>query len=537
MSAADSPASVWVRHCEQDTRDGVEGSVSGTIPRWLNGNLIRNGPGGKKVGEHHYNHLFDGLSLLHLVNITDGKAKYISRYLESETYKLNHRANRIVVSEFGTAGVPDPCLSLFDKFSTYFKPALTQKRTDNCLVNVMQVKDELVAMTELSTVRVVDPNTLETKPELVRYTDYVSVQRVTAHPHLEGNVAYNLAFSTGPSGPPKFAIISLADGKIQNSKIVASVPCRWKFTPPYLHSFGITDNFYIIAETPMAIDARLLALPAFFGMSSFNALRYFNGEKTKFRIMSRETGEEIKVNAYAPGFFNFHYLNCYEKDDMLVIDVCAADDNLIEYLKMENIKKPADDMSRKMCNVEPRRYIIPVGNLDSSPVNVDLLKDFPDAKIGENRATAVKEANGELMVTGVRLGEVFMELPRINYRYNKKQYTYAYGASVSDYKLKMFDFDGIVKLNVTNGETTFWQDQDYFSSEPVFVETPGGVEEDDGVLLSILISKNKPKELALIVLNAQDMKEMARVDFIASGAVTSTFHGQFIASKGEVHAY
>jgi carotenoid cleavage dioxygenase-like enzyme len=36
----------------------------GTIPRWLNGSLYRNGPGMFEVGEHKFKHWFDGMSML-----------------------------------------------------------------------------------------------------------------------------------------------------------------------------------------------------------------------------------------------------------------------------------------------------------------------------------------------------------------------------------------------------------------------------------------------------------------------------------------
>lgn len=94
--------------------------------------------------------------------------------MESDAYHLNHRANRIVVSEFGTLGVDDPCLSLFGKFSAWFLPRLSKVGTDNCSVNVLQVKDELLAMTETNTVRIVDPVTLEIKSEKVRVSSRVS---------------------------------------------------------------------------------------------------------------------------------------------------------------------------------------------------------------------------------------------------------------------------------------------------------------------------------------------------------------------------
>jgi Retinal pigment epithelial membrane protein len=106
---------VWLRSCEQEIIDPVEGVVSGEIPSWINGSLLRNGPGSIKVGDSTYNHLFDAAALLHRFNIYDGKVTYQCRFLKSETFKKNSAANRIVVSEFGTALVPDPCQSIFER--------------------------------------------------------------------------------------------------------------------------------------------------------------------------------------------------------------------------------------------------------------------------------------------------------------------------------------------------------------------------------------------------------------------------------------
>lgn len=36
--------------------------------------------------------------------------------------------------------------------------------------------------------------------------------------------------------------------------LVAGVPCRWKLNPSYMHSFGITDNYFIIIEQPLTIS-------------------------------------------------------------------------------------------------------------------------------------------------------------------------------------------------------------------------------------------------------------------------------------------
>ena len=46
---------------------------------------------------------------------TTGGVTYQSRYLRSDAYRRNMAANRIVVSEFGTAAYPDPCKTIFQR--------------------------------------------------------------------------------------------------------------------------------------------------------------------------------------------------------------------------------------------------------------------------------------------------------------------------------------------------------------------------------------------------------------------------------------
>ena len=59
---------------------------TGEIPSWLEGTLIRNGPGITKVGEDEYNHIFDGLAVLHRLHIQNGKViKFITNSQACET--------------------------------------------------------------------------------------------------------------------------------------------------------------------------------------------------------------------------------------------------------------------------------------------------------------------------------------------------------------------------------------------------------------------------------------------------------------------
>lgn len=56
---------VWLRSCEQEIIEPIEGETKGVIPFWLRGQLLRNGPGSLKVGNMTFNHLFDSSALLH----------------------------------------------------------------------------------------------------------------------------------------------------------------------------------------------------------------------------------------------------------------------------------------------------------------------------------------------------------------------------------------------------------------------------------------------------------------------------------------
>lgn len=59
--------------------------IQGTIPSWLQGELVRVGPGIQKIGNDQYSHLFDGLAILHKFTVKDGKVT-AANYLSSNVH-------------------------------------------------------------------------------------------------------------------------------------------------------------------------------------------------------------------------------------------------------------------------------------------------------------------------------------------------------------------------------------------------------------------------------------------------------------------
>ncbi|TSY98103.1 Beta,beta-carotene 9',10'-oxygenase [Bagarius yarrelli] len=144
----------------EETPEPISTRVKGTIPTWICGNLLRNGPGKFEFGNQHFNHWFDGMALMHCFQIADGQVTYRSRFLRSDSYKQNSEMNRIVMSEFGTLAFPDPCKNVFQRFLSCFE---RMKPTDNANVNFVKYKSDYYVSTETNFMHKVDPDTLETK--------------------------------------------------------------------------------------------------------------------------------------------------------------------------------------------------------------------------------------------------------------------------------------------------------------------------------------------------------------------------------------
>ena len=83
------------------------------------------------------------------------------------------KAGRIVYSGFGTTVAPDPCSHMFQNFVSFFKPA-NQLPGDNCNVNIWPIGDKYYAITETSSMREIDPITLETGGR-VNSSDFISI--------------------------------------------------------------------------------------------------------------------------------------------------------------------------------------------------------------------------------------------------------------------------------------------------------------------------------------------------------------------------
>ncbi|CAL8248727.1 unnamed protein product [Merluccius merluccius] len=57
-----------------------------------------------------------------------------------------------------------------------------------------------------------------------------------------------------------------------------------------------------------------------------------------------------------------------------------------------------------------------------------------------------------------------------------------------------------------------WRHPGLFPSEPVFVPAPNAAEEDDGVVMSVIITPEEDKSTFLLVLDAKTFTELGRAE-------------------------
>lgn len=77
--------------------------------------------------------------------ITDGNVSYQCRFIQTDVLKRDLAANRIVANGFGTAAVPDPCQTIFQRISSAFS---IEPISDNTNVSVYPFDDEIYTFTE-----------------------------------------------------------------------------------------------------------------------------------------------------------------------------------------------------------------------------------------------------------------------------------------------------------------------------------------------------------------------------------------------------
>ena len=457
---------------ERTVPEPVELEVSGKLPDWLAGSIVRTGPAQFEVGERSMNHWFDGLALLDRFTIERGRVTYTSRMLGSGAYRAASERGEISYREFAT----DPCMSLFGRVMSVFTPNVT----DNANVNVGRAGDRWVAMTETPLQVEFDPETLATAG-VAEYADGRKLHGTVAHPHHDAERGELLSFTTAYGRRSRYEVYRLPDG----SRTRASFGTAKTARPSYMHSFALTERYAVLFEQPYRVNPVALLLS---GRPFIENFRWKPELGMRFLVFDR-AGGALRTVVEGEPFFVFHQVNAFERGGDIVLDLCAYEDaGIVEALYLERLRAGERPPSAHL-----RRYRLPLDG-----------------------GAAVREGESEESV----------ELPRIAYRRcSGRDYRYAWGTSVL--RDSSAWFDSLVKLDVTGAEPARrWQAPGCHPGEPVPVAAPDARGEDDGVILSVVLDGERDSSF-LLVLDARSLEELARVE--SPMRLPFGFHAQYAA--------
>ncbi|EDO46083.1 predicted protein [Nematostella vectensis] len=488
----------------------VQAKITGQIPPWLSGTLIRNGPGKFEFGEFEYNHIFDGPALLYRFTIDNGKVEYFNKFLRSKSFLENTKANRITHMEYGTNAVPDPCKSIFHRYFSYYFGSDKEKITDNCLVNVIELKKRFYAVSELPVLWQIDSQSLDVIGKVDVSTDMDDpLDNSLAHPHEEPDgTVYNYGIKRGRF--TKYNIYKVPprskESPLEKTMAGAQVICSLSPTKAeaYVHSFGMSESYFILLENPFFFSIPRFLARSFFGWTLDKCFYWDPTQLSRIHVLCRKTGKELAVFTTDP-MFVFHHINAFEKNGEIILDVVAyPDGDIMNGLLIQDM--------RDFCNKKGRtEHQIPAGQF----------RRYHLPNPAERGRSTSSEEPHHIFNFEVLYDK--MELPRINYEHcNTKEYTYVYGLTNTSSSLL---YDEIVKINTFSKEVKTWRFPNHFPSEPVFVPKPGGVREDEGVVLSMVIDTANGNTY-LLVLDAQTFDELGRATVPEIGA--STIHGRFV---------
>lgn len=442
--------------------------VIGELPRDLSGMFVRNGPNPKfpPIGRYNW---FDGDGMLHGVQISNGKAAYRNRYVQTRAFKLEQNAGRAIWT--GLMEPPqlnNPSNNLFGPFKNTANTALVWHA------------GHLLALWEGG-----EPYEIEV-PDLNTIGPYTYDGKLaspfTAHPKVDAITGEMVFFGYSLLERPylRYSVVS-AQGELLRT-IPIDLPVG-----VMMHDFAITEHYTIFMDLPLTFRLERLRRrePAYM---------FEPDSPSRFGILPRH-GDSSSIRWFeVPTCYVLHTLNAYEIGDEVVLIACRT-----------NTAKVLDVPTKTKLKT----------NLNDSQEDRPCLHRW---RFNLRRGVVQEEV----------MDDVASEFPSLNQQWIGQQNRYGYAARMVPGQTPLFTFDGLLKYDFTSGCSQLHEwGRGRYGGEAVFVPRPDGIQEDDGWLLTFIYDTAK-KTSELIVVNAQELTDEPVARILLPQRVPYGFHGNWI---------
>ncbi|KAG0605587.1 hypothetical protein M758_9G071000 [Ceratodon purpureus] len=462
--------------------------VIGTIPACMNGMFARNGPNPKfkPLGGYHW---FDGDGMIHGLNIKDGKATYVARYVQTAKLQQEERYGASKFFKVGDLkGIPG-----------YFVVALQLLRR---ILGVLDCSNgygtgntslvfhnkKLLALHEQDkpyNIKVSEDGDLHT----IGLEDFKQKLKhpFTAHPKIDPITGEMFLFTYQFLAPHLIYRVVSKDG-IAGEPVPISMP-----GPVLMHDFAISENYACFMDLPLLLNPMGLATGGF-------VFKFDPSKETRLGLLPRNatSGSQIRWFKIPPCFVT-HTVNAWEEGDEVILTCCRKDD--IDLHPEQVFKKErAWALSARLYEF---RMNLKTGNVKHS-----------------------------------QLSNLCTEYPRINPEYTGRKTSFAYCA-IFDETDKI---TGVVKYDLRKESSSaesrelkagvFEYGTGRVGGEAIFVPRNSGMDgpEDDGYLISFVHDEiNETSEVIIIDAKTMDPEPVAVVKL--PRRVPHGFHAHFVSEE------
>jgi len=554
-----------------EERGPVECPVTGTIPTWAAGSLYRTGPGQSKVedtvkGTFQLSHWFDGLAHTHRFDIepaedldfesqappaesTSSKSRSPTRVLyssrkQSEALAHHIRSNGNLAKGFSFGQKADPCVGLLGKFMSSFQSTMKmgsrhfqEELSNQCVVvhpNMPGLKEaptrptasgghlsnslhNVWIATDTSTMRRIDPETLEPLGIAHQKVLHPDLKGATSpsHGHRDPETGdfFNVNAEFGRSATYRVFRVSAATGKTDVLATISGPHIK----PAYIHSFFMSENHVVLC-----LPSSHLALKGSAVLWNRNIadsiIPFDKSQLCRWFVVDRRHGRGLVGEFESEAGFFFHSVNTFEEkseDGTGVTDVLC---DVVEYPNYDIIKALYYDVLSNR-NGAAEKLLPDRDSALSLSVRLARYRLRVPAHPKDHGGSTAK-AERLWTISGPHVGD----LPTINPSYSCKPYRYMYSMAARGFCFA--GGDTVVKTDLQTRQAVFWNNPTgHTPGEAIFIARPGAVDEDDGVLLTVVLDGNGAKSY-LLCLDAKTMVEMGRADMPVS--MPLGFHGVHI---------
>ena len=437
----------------------------GSVPSWLSGRFVRNGPGLFEVDGERLAHWFDGLAMVRQYSFDDGAVSYTSRFPRTESY-----ADALAGRATGQFATDESVLS---KLLGWIRRLGPPSPTDNANVHVARLDGELVALTEVPNWVTLDEETLATRGQFT-FADTNRFHMTTAHlvedPTSGAHVGHAVTFGRNH----EYRLFRIPAGT-RRREVFASIQTD---RPAYVHSIGVSGDHAVLFETPLRIDLKRALSP--FSEGFFGLLSWEPALGTRVYVVERDGGAVRYDHEMAP-FFTFHVVNAFDDGEAVVVDLVAfEDDAIVDGLSFEALANEGFDAA-------------PPGRLVRM-------------RVGPDGVTRERLYDG-----GMELPTVFREQTTGEHRHVYAQATDREGAN------------GLVKVDTRDRSAREWWERGTYVEEPMPVRAPASADES-GVVLAVALDVDRDRS-DLLVFDADSLEIRARAPL--PGHEPFGFHGRF----------